>query len=591
MCLASAGLALALAAGCRGPMDTDTDRHLRLIVADSVRRELEESQNHPAPRELTRESTEDELQLSAERLNELNEISGPDAYDVDNSEMQLQENLFGEPQRLVEIGLERAVRTALENNLNLQFARLSPAVRSAELVQAEAAFDWNLFVNTDYAVTDNPQVRTFASLPNVTYQDLWSAEMGLQRNLTTGGTLTLDQEFSQLEDRRDNAGVPNSAERARISADLTQPLLRNAGSEVAMSEVRIRENAERSSVAELKGNTIELVRQVEEAYWRLFQAQQELLIQQRLVQRGIEIREQVRERRLLDATPAQIADAGRAVEDRRTDLLTAQTNLRVASRRLKALMNDPELTVGGEVLLLPSDRAIDEPIAFSLLDALQTAVDNRPEIDQAMLSIDDTSIRRLVAENGELPRLDLRLQAAVNGLDSGLGSAYTQALEGTYLEYLVGLAFEQPLGNRGALALSRQRRLERMQSVISFRNTMQQITLEMKDSLDQLSLNYRLIEQSKVARMAAAEVLRALLVEKELVQGYTVERLDLELNRQEDLAQQERSEVSALAEYNIAIANFYASMGTLLQRNGIDFVAPNPDQSFTSDGELRSGAQ
>ena len=62
---------------------------------------------------------------------------------------------------------------------------------------------------------------------------------------------------------------------------------------------------------------------------------------------------------------------------------------------------------------------------------------------------------------------------------------------------------------------------------------------------------------------------------------------DLELTRQEDLAQQERSEVAALAEYNISITNFYAAMGTLLERNGVRFVVPDAPDSFTSGGELR----
>lgn len=580
-----AGTLAGLATGCAGPL-RDDDALFKRVIAQSIEREQIDARTAAEPRATERRDGVEELQLTDERIDQLEEMSGPSSNGLANDELPIRENLLGETQRVVELNLESAIKTALDHNLNLQFARLSPGVSGAELVQSQAAFDWNLFVNTSFARTDNPQVRSFSLAPQVTYQDVWTGEVGLSRNLETGGVLTLQQELSQLNDRRGGgqAGVPNSAERVTWTAELTQPLLRGAGREVALSEVRVRENAERDAVARLRADTIELSRQVEEAYWRLFQAHQELEIQNRLVERGVAIREQVRERRRLDATPAQIADAGRAVEDRRADLLTAQTNLRTASRQLKALLNDPEFTVGSETLLIPSDTAIDGPITFSLLDAIRTALEHRPEIDQALLSIDNTSIRQQVADNGLLPQLDMSAQIGLNGLQSGFVDAYDDSLSGQFVDYIVGLVFEQPLGNRAAEGLNRQRRLERMQSVISFRNTVQQIVLELKNVLDQVVLNYRLIEQTRVARLASAEVLRALLVEKDTISGYTVERLDLELNRQEDLARAERAEIAALVEYNVAIANFYAAMGTLLERNGVSFVVPDSSDVFDDAG-------
>jgi outer membrane protein len=286
----------------------------------------------------------------------------------------------------------------------------------------------------------------------------------------------------------------------------------------------------------------------------------------------------VRARAMVDANAAQIADATARVERRKADVLRAQTQVRLLSDQLKILMNDPDIAPGSELVLLPVETAVDEPVKFSLLESLRTAMQNRPEIQQAILGIDDSSIRQTVADNQRLPDLSMRLQTRFAGLDNEALRAYDDALGGNFVDYLAGLNFEMPLGNRRGEAQFRQRRLERMQSVLSYRNTVQQVVGEVKSALNRLTLNYSLIEQVKTSRTAASENLRVLLVEKEQGGGFTVERLDIELNRQESLAAAEREENEALTEYNIALAELFQAMGTTLERNNVEFVVPGGDE-------------
>jgi len=104
----------------------------------------------------------------------------------------------------------------------------------------------------------------------------------------------------------------------------------------------------------------------------------------------------------------------------------------------------------------------------------------------------------------------------------------------------------------------------------------QQVILEVKNALDNLTTNYRLIEQERINRIAAAESLRVLQVQKEKGQGgFTIERLETELNQQERLANAERGEIQALVDYAISLAESHRAMGTTLQRNRIDFVVPD----------------
>jgi outer membrane protein TolC len=207
-------------------------------------------------------------------------------------------------------------------------------------------------------------------------------------------------------------------------------------------------------------------------------------------------------------------------------------------------------------------------------------IGNRPEIEQSILSIDDSTIRENVARNARLPSLNLTAQARLLGLDDSVSDGYEDSVSNRFIDdWLVGLTFEQPIGNRIGEAGFRRARLERMQSIVGYRRTVQGIVLDIKNALNAVVTNHALISQSTLSRVAQGEALRALIVEKELTNaGYSVERLNLELNQQEALAGAEISEAQALVSYNSAMVDLYQSMGTTLSRNRIDFIVPDANQ-------------
>lgn len=577
-----AGLVVGLS-GCvsSSPMSDPGERALRRAVEEATFREITEAERTGSQRVLEREDSVSKLGISAQFMPELEKMAGPNAYE--GRALPMGQNLLGTEARTVVVGLERVVQTTVKNNIAVQFARLSPALGEAKVAAAEAAFDWTVFSTTNFNNTDSPQQQSiFSSSPSGATSNTQlgiNNSTGLRRTLIGGGRLTVQQDLGYSNNDTPGLAVaPNPADQLAFQIQYDQPLLHGMGSDVTQAEIRTSRNAERTNVQTLRRDLLRTVADAEKTYWDLVQAQQTLLILQRLLERGQATLEQLKARRGIDANDSQIADATARVARRRADLTRGQTNLKSTSDKLKVLMNDPDLPVGSEILVLPVDRAVDEPIRFSLQDSIRQAVLNRPEIQQAVLSIDDASIRRVVAENNRLPDLNLRLQARLATLESSLGEAYTKTYDAQFVDYVMSLSFEMPLGNRKGEAELRLRTLERMQSVISYRNTVQQVTQEVKASLDRVSLNYTLIDQTRASRVAAAEVLRVLEVEKAITKGVTPERLDLELNRQESLAQAEQQEIQALTDYNSAITDLFASMGTLLERNKIRFVAPSVDE-------------
>lgn len=579
---ASAAAVLVLAGGCAGPLERERAQSMRDSVVGAAQREIDaaEASGGAGERMLTR--TPSTLTFPPERLEELERMAGLGSYRGVTPPVGL--DLTGRQSGTVGLSLERAVGAAVENNLRVESAQFVPAISEANVVIAEAAFDWVFFTNLVWSDIDEPRfVPVIAGTPvasGATVNSALSWDTGLRRRLTSGGTFSVSHNLTYSDDTSPQVNLfPNPGVATGVDVALEQPLLRGFGADVNLAEVRLARNAERDSIQALRDTLLSVVTDTETAYWDLFRARERLLIAQRLLDRGEQTRGVLEGRLDFDVRPAEYSDAVARVESRKADVIRAQRLLRDASDRLKVLVNDPSIPIGDETLILPLNEPADAPIEFGLLDAVLTAVNERPDVQRAILAIDDRAIREQVAANARLPMLDLSVRATLQGLAEEVDDSYSDIGDSRFVNYLVGLAFEQPLGNRAAEAGFRAARLARMQSVVNYRAAVQNAVFEIKSALRDVVANYQLIEQTRASRLAASENLRTLLVEEEKLRGLTPEFLDLKLNRQEALANAELQELGALVEYQLAIARMYDAMGSALERNRIRFVVPDsPDR-------------
>ena len=555
--------------GCSSPLAKQSTDDLQRAVVDSARRELAAT-GDATPIEASREAAD--VQFTPEQLQRLEEDGFYPPSHYGRTIPHLGPDLLDGETTLFEISLSQAIGSAVEQNLTVASARLEPAINAALVTEAEALFDWVFFASGSLVETDREnQVPVVGGIPVSspgTQSESQGFETGLRRRLTSNGTFEVSTGQTRSNLRSQGTLLfPDPAQDTFVQVDVTQPLLRNLGSEVALADVRLAENAERAAIHRLHDTLNRTVTTVEAAYWDLFLAMRVLQISQNLLDRGIATRDHL-ENRGYDTTSSQIADARATVEERKADVLRARDTLRQRSDELKRLMNDPRLTVGTEVVLIPLDNPIDEPLEYSLTGSLTIAFSERPEVQLSLLDIDNASIRQRLADNAKLPILDLAFQARFEGLDEASSEAWEETIDGDFASYFVSLNFEQAIGNRQAEAFSRRAQLERISSVVDYRRTLQDVTLDVKTSLRAVLTNYRLIEQARATRRAASESLRTHKAREQL-DGLTPTNLDLRFRRQESLAIAEIDEVRSLLDYNTAIAEHYRSMGTSLERNQI----------------------
>ena len=565
--------AVALAAGCTHPLNRTLEQalHEQVISSQRAYREILQPQTMI---ETTRPESDLDAEMDEKRRRSLDEMSGPTAYD--GKPLDLGPDLLGragdDAPPTVAMSLRRALHEAVANNLNIQIARLEPAVSQTLVLQAQAVFDAVYFVELSWSKLDTPRPpSTLSDVFGSQQTDTLTGTTGIRKLLETGAQITVQSELVRNQANPSFFALDPYYD-ANIAVAIAQPLLRNFGSEVNRSQIALSLNAKAESVQRLKQRLLELAQVTEEAYWALVFARQALLIRMELLERTREDKVMIEGRGDYDATPAQVTQARSTYASRQAEVIRSRQDVRRASDALKRLINSPDLSVADETMIVPLDRPADLPIQFSLLDAVSTALEHRPELIEALLEIEDASIRQRVADNQRLPELTVTATVQYTGVGSNAQRGYEQVTDGDFIDYLIQGQFELPLGNRQREAAFRQRQLEHRASVINYQRQAQDVVVEVKDALRELVVNYQLVGAERKARLAAADNVRAI---NELVKAgerLTPEFLDLKLSRELALALAEQREYRALIDYNNAVTNFYRTMGTLLERNGIDFV-------------------
>ncbi len=570
-CASLGALLAAVVAGCAGPMERTPEQALRESMINAHRAHLA-SISEAQSIELSREPSDVESELSNERREELDQMSGLRAYQ--GLELKPGQDLLGNDRvSVVRLSLQEAVAIAVKNNLDIQIAQMSPAISQARIQQAEAVFDATFFTNLNYSNLDTPQpLGSFSSLSGDTQSETIELSTGIRKPMISGGQITVQTDLNRNYSDPTVYNVKKYYD-ADVLVRLEQPLLRNFGSDINRSNIVLAQNERLAETQQLKRQLLQVVADVESGYWNVFFAMQQLRVRVRLLERSTNDRDRLIERRAYDASPVEITEANSFVELHRADVIRARSAVRTASDQLKQLLNSPDLPVAEETLIIPSDAPADAPITFSLLDLVTQALRERPEMKIALLDIKDASVRQRVADNARLPLLNVAAAAQFNGMSTDDASgAYSVVDDLDYIDYLLGAQFEMPIGNRAAEALYRRRQLESKSLALAYQRQAQQVVQEVKNALRNVQTSYELIGATRAARRAAADSLRAIEVQEASGVALTPQFLiNQKLSTQERLADAEVQEAQALADYHNAIATLYQSTGTLLQRNNIDF--------------------
>lgn len=469
----------------------------------------------------------------------------------------------------LELTLAQCIQLALEHNYLIRIESYNPAISQTQVVEAEAAFDAEFFLEGTYSLSD----AAVASQLQATNRDTRTGAAGFRQLLPTGmrvsTSLNIDRTSSNFQFQ-----TLNPAYSTNFIVQFTQPLLRGVGLEYNRSQIKIRKAEWDISYEEFIQRVRDTLLDVEQAYWRLMQARRTAVVLAEQVAQNKATYENMFERLEHDATEVEVEDARSRWLTRQVEFQETLKEIRDAEDQLKNLLNDPELLLSKDVEIIPVSMPFLVPLAIDQLEAVRTALDSRSEINIARRRIDQARIGTAVAKNETLPQLDLSFQYEVQGVGGTADNSFDQLTTNRFISYTVQAVFSMPIGNRGPRAALRRARLQESQLVVGFYQVTDAVVQEVNTAVRTLLVRHAQLAPQLEAVRSAERTLRAFQARAERV---SPTYLDSELSAVERLGAARRTLLQVVTEYNIAVAGLEAAKGTLLEYNNVVIAdAPPP---------------
>ena len=495
--------------------------------------------------------------------------------------------LTDKPRKIAKLSLEECMRRALAHNLEIRIRSYDPSIRMADVVQAEAAFDAVLFSSANFSTTDqaNPDSGFFTrtiqtnkgsrnkKIPSDPFDQLhdYNYALGLRKRLPTGATVELAQRARRL--RMEEEGLfRNPFYQTSLDLELRQPLLRDFGIDVNRATILASRNNFAISRLQFNLQVIQIVAGVEGNYWQLVFFRQRIRILEELVRQSTATLERLKKRTPLDAGAGVIARNRGLIQRARADLVAARNSVLQQQDRLLESINDPNLPLSQIWEIIPLDQPVMQKYQVDRKDAIQTALQTRPELISQELTIDTAALAIGVAKNQLLPRLDLIARQEITAPGGSMGTAWQNQYDYDTDNYLAGLSFEVPIGNRGPRAELLKAKLQERQEKLRLDNFKEQVLLDVSVSLQELNSAFEEIGVRLAAANAEADELKASLVLEDSAAKIDVGFLDRKLFAQERLAQYQSALAQTIFRYNAALADVQRAQGTLLHYNNINLA-------------------
>ena len=470
------------------------------------------------------------------------------------------------------VSLADAAVRALQHNLDITISRYTKESRLADIIIEQSKFDPTLSVNGQYNRTVNPlnrpvfggtdfileQIRVFD-------QRLHSLTFDASTNLVTGGNLDINYSPSRTSINQNLARgfLFNPAWTGGLALTFTQPLLRNAGIGINKTFIKVAQNNAEVEQHVFRDRVMTVVATVEQTYWELVFANENLHVAQAAMKAAEELLATNRAKTKAGIMSiVDVLQAEAAVASRVEQVLVAEKAIHDQEDQLRRLLNPGEEELRQDVRLTPADSPMTFLEPISLQEAIDTAIEQRPEVAQAKKNIESGELNRRFARNQLLPTLSFQGTMGLAGLGADYGDSFTRNFSGDFYNYGAGLVFSYPLGNRSAISTYNKRKLESQNAEVTLANVRQQIIVGVREAVRRVQTDFKRIETTRSARIMAEKQLQA--EQERLKVGLSTTRFVLDFQR--DLATAQGNELRAIVDYNKSLSNLARHKATTLDR-------------------------
>ena len=421
------------------------------------------------------------------------------------------------------------------------------------------------------------------------------ANFGIQQGFMTGGTATLNFNNSNNFQNTGRLDI-NPYLTSNMQLQVTQPLLQGFGFAINNRLIRQAKNTLKIQDYVFKQQVQNTVANVINLYWDLVSFGEQVKVAQQALATAEKLyNDNKKQVEIGTLAPIAIVQAEAEVATRQQDLTVAQTNVLEQETILKNVLSrqgvaSPSIA---EARIVPLDRIRVpevEPVQ-PIQDLVSTALENRPEVDQSNLNIQNTKITIEGDRNSLLPGLNAFaslnnncLAGTRNGLPApgfvsgggpriidplfsgGYGTCLGQLFSHNFPDYRVGVSLNIPLRNRAAQADYVRDTLTLRQNELTLQRQVNQIRVDVQNALIGLQQARARYQAAVKSRILEEQTLDA--EQKKYALGASTIYNVIQIQR--DLATAQGNEVSAESTYIKSRNNLDFATGQILDVNHVD---------------------
>jgi len=526
---------------------------------------------------------------TSSQAGEVREVQTPEAY----GDRVRREGPF------LEISLRDAIRMALANNLQLEIENYNEDFNRMRVLGTKGYYDPVLQLSFGWNSTKRPSTSVLdagASIPTSIFKR-WTFSSTVSQNLPMGSSLSIS--FDTNRNTSNSAFTfMNPQFGSNFDVSWVQPLWRGFRQTQTERQLKIYNLDTQISDSQFRQRVSEVIEQVERQYWELVYAIENYEARRRSLDLAI-IQYRNNEKRVQTGVmaPIEITSSRAEVATREQEMIQSEVQIINAQNGLKQLLApDPKAPVWG-MTLLPTEKPQAQEVTISLDEAVQLAVERRPELEQLRLELEKSDIDRKYYRNAGKPSVNLRLGVTSTGtagrvlgqeiidvnndgvpeqvlynvpqVDSPFygefGKSWRQTFGFDFVSYVAAFDVEIPLRNRNNESQLAQTVLTERQNMSRMRQQHQQIMVEVRNAFEEILTRKKALDAARVARELSEEQLagETKRFEAGLSTNFEV------LRYQRDLADAQVRELRAIVDYEIALAALQKAMFTIVDENDI----------------------
>ncbi len=378
-----------------------------------------------------------------------------------------------------------------------------------------------------------------------------------------------------------------------FKATVTQHLLQGAGIWVNKRFIYQAQNNRRITDSSFRQQILYTVNQVETIYWGLVQAYEDVQAKERALAQSTKLDSDDRKQLEIGTVARlQVVQDDSTVASDKQALIIAQSSLNYQQQIIKQAiarnLNDPALSVAP---VIPTDRVSVEEVPEErqpVEELVQEAFQQRPELEQAVLTLRNDEITLKGARNALLPVFDIFGYLAGQGVGgsrnkilpcsdypssvcpapTGYGTAINNAFNNSAPDKGIGFSLTIPLGNKYAQSVQARSLMEYRQAELRLEQLYTQIRMQVVNAQFALINDRAQVQASTAARDFNQQSVDAEIKKLHLGASTTANVL----LQERGLATAEDTLIAANAAYAKDRAGLYQTLASTLQHYGINLT-------------------